>query len=304
MRKLKFTVEDKSARMRLDRFLVRALGKEFSRTFIKKLINGGFVLVNGKNANAHRRVSAGDSTEVSIPPPEPAELIPEKIPFDIVYEDKDIMVIDKPAGLAVHPAGNSRGGTLVNALLYRSKDLSGIGGVLRPGIVHRLDRETSGLMVVAKTDAAHRNLSGQFKNRKVKKTYIALVMGCVQLDNGRIDLPLARKKTDVTRMGVSFTDEKKKRAVTGYKVLKRMKGFTVLEISLETGRTHQIRVHLTHEGYPLLGDRLYGSARKAMARQALHASKLGFYHPGTKKFMEFESRLPHDMQSLIDRGEL
>jgi len=303
MENVTFKVDEKGVGERLDRFLVLAFGGRFSRSFIKKLIDGGNVSVSGKSENAHYNVLSGEDVEVIIPAAKTLELKPENIPLNIVYEDGDLIVIDKVPGISVHPVGSHLTGTLVNALLYHSKGLSGIGGVERPGIVHRLDKGTSGLLVAAKNDAAHRNLSGQFKNRTIKRKYIALVRGVVELDNGRIDLPIARRKKDVVRMGISFTDLKRKNAITNYTVIKRFKDFTMLELSLETGRTHQIRVHLSHLGYPVIGDRLYGSG-KGLGRQALHARTLGFFHPATKKFMQFESKIPLDMQALIERGML
>ncbi|NQU95388.1 MAG: RluA family pseudouridine synthase [Candidatus Omnitrophica bacterium] len=303
MEEHKLRVEMSNAGKRIDKFLVDAFEGKFSRSFIKKLIDAENVLVDGKHPNAHYKVSAEEIIKVTIPEPKALQLKPENIPLDIAYEDKDLLVVNKAAGISVHPAGMNFTGTLVNALLYHCKDLSGIGGVARPGIVHRLDKETSGLLVVAKNDTAHVNLSGQFRNRTVKRKYIALVKGAVQLDNGRIDLPIARRKKDITKMGISFADEKKKNAITNYKVIKRFKDFTVLELSLETGRTHQIRVHAAHMGHPVIGDKLYGSKRGAMTH-ALHAKTLGFFHPVTKKFMEFNSDIPREMQELIKRGQL
>jgi len=303
MEELGFTVDEKRAGKRLDIFLVDALGKRLSRSFIKKLIDGRNISVDGKHRNAHHKVLRGESIQVIIPEPKSLELEAQDIELDIVYEDEDLAVINKPAGITVHPSGANQRGTLVNALLYHCKNLSGIGGVLRPGIVHRLDKETSGLLVVAKNDQAHINLSNQFKKRTTKRKYIALVRGIVQLDNGRIELPIARRKKDITKMGISFTDEKKKTAVTNYNVLKRFKDFTMLSVTLETGRTHQIRVHLSHIGYPVIGDKLYGSP-KGMKRHALHAKTLGFYHPAKSKFMEFDSQIPKDMEELIKRGAL
>jgi len=285
---------------RLDKYLVNVLKSEFSRTFIKKMIDSDHISVNEKGTNAHHKVAAGETIRIIVPDPKPVEVKPEKIPLEIVYEDKDLLVVNKPVGIAVHPAGGSMSKTLVNALLYHCNDLSGIGGVLRPGIVHRLDKDTSGLLVIAKNDVAHINLSGQFRNRTIKRKYIAIVKGIVQLDHGRIELPIARKKKDITKMGVSFTDEKKKEAITNYAVLKRFKNNTMLEVFLETGRTHQIRVHLSHMGHPIIGDGMYGSS-KLMSRPALHAKTLGFFHPGTKKFMEFKSEIPDDMKGLLDR---
>jgi len=300
---LEFVVDEKHANMRLDKFLVGRAEGRFSRSFIKKLIDDKNVLVCGECRNAHFSVSDGEKIVLSIPDPIKMELVPEDIKLDILYEDKDLLVINKLPDISMHPSGPNLTGTLVNALLYHVKDLSGIGGVLRPGIVHRLDKETSGILVVAKNDATHTNLAGQFKNRTTKRKYIALVRGIVQLDNGRIELPIARRKKDITKMGISYTDEKRKNAITNYRVLKRFKDFTMLELILETGRTHQIRVHLADLGYPIVGDKMYGS-RKGMERQALHAMTLGFYHPSTKKFMEFTSAIPRDMQDLIARGQL
>jgi len=303
MKYIKLTVNDKQEGKRLDKFLVEALDNKFSRSFIKKLIDEKNILVGETHRNAHYAVSQGETVNITIPDPKSLTLNAENIPLDIVYEDKDLLVVNKSPGISVHPAGPNLTGTLVNALLYHCKDLSGIGGVLRPGIVHRLDKDTSGILVVAKNDPTHINLSGQFKNRTTKRKYIALVRGIVQLDNGRIELPIARRKKDITKMGISFVDLKKKNAITNYKVLERFKGFTMLELSLETGRTHQIRVHLSHIGHPVLGDRMYGSS-KGMERHALHAKMLGFFHPSTKKFMEFSSNIPDDMQGLINKGKL
>ncbi len=303
METIKLIVKDKHAGKRLDRFLVEAFGGRFSRTFLRKLIDSKNVRVNGDGENAHYRVLAGENVDVSIPEPKALKIQAENIPLEIVYEDTDILVVNKPAGMATHPAPGRFTGTLVNALIARCGDLSGIGGVLRPGIVHRLDKETSGLLVVAKNDRAHINISNQFKNRKTRRRYIALAKGYVQLDNGRIEAPIARKKKDVTKMGISFAGEKRKNAITNYRVLERMDGFTVLELFLGTGRTHQIRVHLAHIGHPVIGDKLYGSP-KGLNRQALHAKTLGFFHPATKKFMEFDSELPEDMAGLIAKGKL
>lgn len=303
MEELSFSVANGEAGERLDRFLVKALEKRFSRTFIKKLIDGENVHVDGKEASAHHKVAAGENIKVRIPAPKALELKPENIPLDIVYEDRDLLVLNKKPAISVHPTAGNLTGTLVNGLLYHCKDLSGIGGVLRPGIVHRLDKDTSGLLVVAKNDTAHVNLSGQFKNRTIKRKYIALVRGIVQLDNGRIELPIARRKKDITKMGISFVDRKKKNAITNYRVIERFKDFTRLEVTLETGRTHQIRVHLSHIGHPVVGDKLYGS-QKGLPRQALHARTLGFFHPQTRKYMEFDSDLPSDMQGLINRGRI
>ncbi|MFH1380819.1 MAG: RluA family pseudouridine synthase [Candidatus Omnitrophota bacterium] len=300
---LKFIVEESHNGKRLDKFLTDVSAGRFSRSFIKKLIDNKNVTISGECENAHFKVSTGEEITAIIPEPKKTTILPEDIKIDVLYEDKDLLVVNKASGISVHPSGLNLTGTLVNALLYHCKDLSGIGGVLRPGIVHRLDKDTTGVLVVAKNDVTHVNLAGQFKNRTTKRKYIALAKGIVQLDNGRIDLPIARRKKDITKMGISYADEKRKNAITNYKVLKRFKDFTMLEVTLETGRTHQIRVHLADLGYPIVGDKMYGSG-KGMDRQALHAMSLGFFHPATKKFMEFTSALPRDMQDLIERGEL
>ena len=215
----------------------------------------------------------------------------------VLYEDGDVVVINKPAGLVVHPAPGNYSGTLVNALLHHSKDLASSGGDMRPGIVHRLDKGTSGLLVVAKNAAAHRELSEQFKARSVTRKYVALVKGALQLDNGIIELPIGRSKRDRKKMGVVFTDSRT--AVTRYRVLERFGGFTLVELKLGTGRTHQIRVHMAYMGHPIVGDDKYG-AKDTIGRPALHAKTLGFIHPRTRKYMEFDSRVPGDIQEMID----
>lgn len=301
MKKYDIIVDKKSDGKRLDIFLADRFKKKHSRSFIKKLIDENKILVNNKKVKAHHPVNGMDNISIEIPEAQPITVKPEKIDLDIVYEDGDLVVVNKPAGLVVHPAPGNYSGTLVNALLYHCKDLSGIGGSLRPGIVHRLDKDTSGLIVVAKSDLAHRSLSKQFKTRRIKRIYIALVKGIVQLDNGIIELPIGRHALDRKKMDVKFTDSRE--AVTQYKVLKRFKDFTMLELKLRTGRTHQIRVHMAHIGHPLAGDTAYGSA-KGLARQALHAKTLGFTHPRTKEVMEFDSNIPLDIQEVIERGRL
>ncbi len=301
MQKYSFPVDRKNAGKRLDIFLVDSFKKKHSRSFVKKLIDKGLVVVNGNKAKAHHLVNFREEVTIEIPHPEPLCLKPEKMELDILYEDSDLIVLHKPPGLVVHPAPGNYSGTLVSGLLYHCEDLSGIGGSLRPGIVHRLDKDTSGVIVVAKSDAAHKSLSEQFKKRTIKRIYIALVKGVVQLDNGIIELPIGRHPLDRKKMGIKFV--KSKEANTQYKVLKRFKDFTMVELKLGTGRTHQIRVHMSHIGHPLMGDKTYGSA-KGLARQALHAKVLGFVHPKTKEYMEFDSKIPLDMREVIDRGRL
>lgn len=301
MEKHEFVVDISDAGERLDVFLVENFKHKFSRSFIKKLVDKGNIEVNNKRPKAHYMVQAEDRLLVEIPQPEQLNVEPQNIPIDIVFEDRDIVVVNKQAGLVVHPSPGNYKGTLVNALLFHCRDLSGIGGTLRPGIVHRLDKDTSGLMVVAKSDLAHRSLASQFQSKKATRIYIALVRGIVQLDNGVIEQPIGRHPMDRKRMGI--TSLKGKNARTLYKVLERFKDFTKIELRLETGRTHQIRVHMAHLGHPTLGDRTYGYS-KGLNRQALHAQKLYFFHPRTKKGMEFESQLPQDMLAVIKRGRI
>ncbi len=282
---------------RLDQYLAGNLSGELSRSYIQKLIKDGQIRVNGKTTKSNHKLKEAEKITVDIPPPSRPDTKPENIPLTIVYEDEQLMVVDKPAGMVVHPAAGNFSGTLVNALLYHSSHLSGIGGELKPGIVHRLDRGTSGLMVVAKTDKAHHSLAEQFKSHKVKKKYLAVVKGKVELDRGIIDEPIGRnlrqrKKMEVVQAGG-------KSAVTNYEVVKRFKAFTLVEISPATGRTHQIRVHMSYLGYPIIGDTEYGQHSTVINRQALHASLLGFYHPITNKYLEFSSALPEDIKSLI-----
>jgi len=292
--KIKVTQEDKG--QRLDKFLVKKFPNRFSRSFIQKLVSGDNILLNGKPVKSHHKVNPGEKIEIDIPEATQSSVKVEEIPLDIVYEDEYLLVVNKPQGMVVHPAPGNYTGTLVNALLAHCKNLSGIGGVLKPGIVHRIDKGTSGLLVVAKTDEVHRNLAKQFKDKTITRVYIALVKGIVQLDNGIIELPIGRSIRDRKKMAVKFIGSKT--AITYYKVLHRFKNFTLLEMRLKTGRTHQIRVHLSYIGHPLLGDEKYGT-KGILDRPALHASRLGFVHPITKKYMEFTSELPPDLNELI-----
>lgn len=292
--KFKITEEDKGKR--LDKFLVGKLSTKFSRSFIQKLIHKSDILLNGSPAKNHHKINAGDSIEVVVPEPVESVIKKEDIPLDIIYEDESVLVVNKSGDMVVHPAPGNYSGTLVNALLYRCKNLSGIGGVLKPGIVHRIDKGTSGLLVVAKTDRAHRELAKQFKAKTVRRVYVALAEGVVQLDNGIIELPIGRSRRDRKKMAVDF--EESKDALTRYKVLKRFKNSTLLELVLGTGRTHQIRVHMSYMGHPLLGDNKYG-ARHGLPRPMLHAKTIGFIHPVTKKYMEFTREPPAGMKALI-----
>jgi len=288
---------------RLDKFLADHFEKDFSRVFLQKLLKKGKVLLNGEIPKRHQKVNADDAVEIIIPQPEESVILAQKIPLNIVYEDKHLLVVNKPQGMVTHPAPGNYTGTLVNALLGHCKDLSGINGVLKPGIVHRLDKGTSGLLLIAKTDDAHKKLAKQFKDKTTKRVYLALVDGKVELDNGTVELPIGRSTRDRKKMAVKFDDESSREAITHYKVIKRFGGFTLLECRLGTGRTHQIRVHLSYIGHPILGDEKYGT-KGNFKMPMLHAATIGFIHPATKKFMEFSSKPPKEMADVIRRGKL
>ncbi|MDD4202013.1 MAG: RluA family pseudouridine synthase [Candidatus Omnitrophica bacterium] len=298
--KYELDVDIEHVGQRLDFFITDALNGHFSRTYVKKIIESGDVTVNDVFQKPRYIVSFGDHVKAQVPDLVPMAADPENIPLDIVFEDDQIIVVNKPVGLVVHPAPGHYSGTLVNALLYHCNELSTTGGVLRPGIVHRLDRDTSGLIVAVKTDSAHRCLAEQFKNKTAGRKYIALVKGVVQFDNGIINEPIGRHHVERKKMAVSVEG---KEAITHYKVIKRFEDFTELEVSLETGRTHQIRVHLAYIGYPILGDKVYGSS-KGLNRPALHAKMLRVVHPVTKVPMDFEVPLAKDMKDLINKGIL
>lgn len=284
---------------RLDLFL--AENTDFSRSHVKKLIDDGFVTVNGKQLKSGASVKAGDTVSVSAPEPVKLDLTPQDIPIDIIYQDDDIAVINKQQGLTVHSGGGTNGGTLVNALLYRLDKLSGINGVIRPGIVHRIDKDTSGLLVVAKNDAAHVNLAKQIQTKSAKRIYVALLEGVVKPDNGLIDTFI--KRSDKDRKLMCASDRDGRRAVTEYKVLKRYEGFTLCEFSLKTGRTHQIRVHAKYIGHPVVGDKAYGYKKQKfdLQGQLLHAYKLVLTHPTTGKVMEFTAPIPDYFENVLKK---
>ena len=283
---------------RLDSFI--AENTDLTRSAAQRLIESGFVKVNGTEKKAKYALRAGDRITVELPPPEPVELTAEDIPLDIVYEDADIAVVNKPAGMVVHPAPGNPSGTLVNALMFRLKDLSGIGGELRPGIVHRIDKDTSGLLVVAKNDFAHNFLASQLKTHLVERTYYALAEGNFREDAGTVSAPIARHRTDRKRMAVA---EGGREAVTHWKVLERFGNVTFLEVELETGRTHQIRVHMAHISHPLVGDPVYGKAKNELGftGQALHAGRLRLTHPRTGERMEFTAPLPEYYEKALEK---
>ena len=285
---------------RLDVFIA-ALFPELSRTAVQKLINDGQVRLNGAPAErGSRKIQAGDQVELEVPAPVEFTLVQEEIPLEIYYEDHDLVVVNKPRGMVVHPAGGHERGTLVNALLAHCQDLSGINGVMRPGIVHRLDKDTSGLLMVAKNDAAHHSLAGQLQNRQVKRRYLALVHGVIRENSGRVEAPIGRDPRDRQKMAV--THQNAKEALTYYQVLERYAGYTWLELRLATGRTHQIRVHLAYIGRPVAGDPRYGPNKPAfgLAGQFLHAHNLGFNHPTTGAYLEFTAPLPPELQTILD----
>lgn len=294
-----YTFNIQETGMRLDMYLVERFSSEgvsFSRSGIQKLIRDGNVLLNGASAKPHHKIKSGEEVRVVIPPEEPSELKPQDMPLEIVYEDEDVLVINKPRGLVVHPAAGNPDGTLVNALLFHCKNLSGVNPE-RPGIVHRLDKDTAGLLVVAKNNAAHLHLARQFSTHSVKRIYAALVLGRVEFDENIVDLPIGRSAFNRQMMAVDFKEEAKD-AVTRYRVIKRYKDFTYLELTPQTGRTHQLRVHMASLGHPILGDPTYGRKHKA-TKLALYARYIGFVHPKTEKFMEFEHALPDDMQKIL-----
>jgi 23S rRNA pseudouridine1911/1915/1917 synthase len=301
-----FTVDEEQDGIRLDNFLTASLPDQ-SRSHVQRLIKDGRVTGPASALRSSTAVHAGQVYEVDIPAPTAATPEPEAIPLRIVYEDEHLVVLDKPAGMVVHPAAGHSGGTLVNALLHHVKDLSGIGGELRPGIVHRLDRGTSGLMVVAKNDAAHQELSRQFSDREVEKEYVALVWGVVQ-SGRRIDAPIGRDPGD--RQKMSTRARRARNAVTRVTAARHFKGVSLLKVAIATGRTHQIRVHLSAIGHPIVGDGTYGGVHRRTAanlrsvqrleRPFLHSARLAFTHPADGRRVEFDSPLPLDLQAVLD----
>lgn len=297
MEDIKITVVEEVGQ-RIDKILVKAL-TDFSRTQIQMLIQDGHVLVNGKAIKASYKVEVNDEVMVHIPEPESTDILAEDIPLDIVYEDQDVIVVNKPTGMIVHPSAGIYKGTLVNALLYHCHDLSGLNGVMRPGIVHRIDKETSGLLMVAKNDMAHASLSEQLQEHTVTRRYLALVHGLIPHEFGRIEAPIGRDPKD--RQKMTCTDKNAKDAITNFKVLERFKDMTLVECRLETGRTHQIRVHMQYIGHPVYGDPQYGLKRDDTTYgQYLHAKILGFVHPRTGEDMYFESELPDFFKAKLD----
>ena len=302
----KIQVKAINEKIRLDAYISKEI-EDLSRSMIQKLLEDNKINVNGKIEKPSYKVQEGDIIEVSIEEPKEVKIEAQDIPLDIIYEDNDILVVNKQKGLVVHPANGNPDGTLVNAIMAHCKDsLSGIGGELRPGIVHRLDKDTSGLLIIAKNDKAHIQVSEQIKNREVKKTYIALVRGTIAEDEATINMPIGRSMKDRKKMAVTKNG---KEAVTHFKVLNRYttnKGsYTLLEIKIDTGRTHQIRVHMAEIGHPVIGDRVYSNGKNefGVEGQCLHAKRLEFIHPITRKEMKLEAPLPKYFQNIIAQLE-
>lgn len=302
---LEFTVQADEAGNRIDKVIVESMEESVSRSRLQDWIRAGRVRVNGRTVKPNYKVSEGDEIVVEPPEPEVTELIPEPIPLDIAYEDQDVIVVNKPRGMVVHPAAGHARGTLVNALMHHCQDLSGINGEIRPGIVHRIDKDTSGLIMAAKNDQAHVSLSAQLKEHSVTRRYFAVVHGVLEHDQGTVEAPIGRDPKN--RKLFTVTDRGGKHAVTHFAVAERFQDYTLLELMLETGRTHQIRVHMKFIGHPLVGDPLYGRAKGRTMRlpgQALHAAVLGFTHPRTGKRLTFEAPIPDEMQELIQELRL
>lgn len=299
MEKLFFTIEKGGER--IDKYLSEQL-EEMTRSHIQKLIKENMVRVNGMAVKSNFKLSASDQIEVEIPELKEPDILPENIPLDILYEDQDILVVNKPKGMVVHPAPGHYTGTLVNAIMYHCKDnLSGINGVMRPGIVHRIDMDTTGSLLICKNDRAHQVLAEQLKEHSITRKYHAIVHGRLKEDEGTIDKPIGRHPIDRKKMSVHCTNGRE--AITHYRVLKRFQQFTYIECQLETGRTHQIRVHMSSIGHPILGDQVYGPAKcpYKLQGQTLHAKVLGITHPTTGEYMEFDAPLPDYFQGLLEK---
>ena len=301
MEQLEFLVLKDDENKRIDSFLNNNL-EDVSRNRIQKLIEEKQVLVNNKSINKNYKLKENDKIIINIEEPKEIDILPENIPLNIVYEDEDVILINKPQDMVVHPANGHYSHTLVNALMYHCKDnLSGINGVMRPGIVHRIDKDTSGILIVAKNDKAHQKLASQLEEHSMTRVYYAIVYNNLKNDKGTIDAPIGRHPIDRKKMAV--IDKNSKRAVTHYEVLQRFNKYTLIKLKLETGRTHQIRVHMSYIGNPLLGDIVYGKEKQPfkLVGQVLHAKVLGFVHPTTNKYMEFETELPQYFKDILKK---
>ena len=300
MDEIKLIADDKD--IRIDAYISGKV-ESLTRSAVQKLINDNHVTVNNKTINKNYKIKLNDEIIIIMPEPQILDVKAEDIDLDIVYEDSDVAVINKPQGMVVHPAAGHYTGTLVNALMNNVEDLSSINGVLRPGIVHRLDKNTSGLLLIAKNDMAHNFLSDCLKKHSINRIYYALVEGVVKKDNGVIDAPLGRSEKDRKKRCV--TNKNSKEAVTNYEVVKRYKRYTLIKLKLETGRTHQIRVHMKYIGHPVVGDDVYGKEDKkfGLKGQLLHSKSIGFVHPTTKEYLEFDSELPDYFKSVLEKLE-
>lgn len=294
-----YEVDTAGAGRRLDQYLSEC-EPELTRSYLQKLIRDGSVLLEGRPAKAGVKLSQGMKIELTLPEAKELEILPEDLPLDILYEDRDVILVNKPKGMVVHPSAGHHTGTLVNALLFHCQgELSGINGILRPGIVHRIDRDTTGVLIACKNDRAHNALAGQLKEHTITRRYRALVCGNLKEDEGTVDAPIGRHPVERKKMAVVRSGGKQ--AVTHYRVLERFGAYTYIECRLETGRTHQIRVHMASIGHPLLGDEVYGRGKNPfhLEGQTLHAMVLGFVHPSTGEYMEFEAPLPEYFEELL-----
>ena len=301
MDKIELLVMPEEAGIRIDRFLSNKL-EEMSRSYLQKLLKDNLIYVNGGHIKSNYKVQPTDQIIIEIPEAETLDILPEDIPLDILYEDEDVLVVNKPKGMVVHPSAGHTSGTLVNAVLYHCQgNLSGINGVMRPGIVHRIDKDTTGALLICKNDNAHKDLAEQLKEHSIKRRYRAIVLGNIKEQEGTVEGPIGRHPIDRKKMAINHKNGKD--AVTHYRVLERFGNFTDIECRLETGRTHQIRVHMTSIGHPLLGDEVYGSGKNPfhLQGQTLHAMVLGFVHPRTGEYMEFTAPLPEYFVKLLEK---
>lgn len=301
MDKIIFQVEKENAGIRIDKYLSDNM-KDISRSYLQKLLKEKSITVNEKEIKTNYKIQEGDMVSVSVPEPEEPDILPEEIPLDILYEDDSLMVVNKPKNMVVHPSAGHLSGTLVNAVLFHCKgNLSGINGIMRPGIVHRIDKDTTGALLICKTDTCHRILAEQLKVHSITRKYRAVVQGNLKDDEGTIEGPIGRHATDRKKMAINYKNGKE--AITHYRVLERFGNATYIECQLETGRTHQIRVHMASIGHPLLGDTTYGSSKNPyhLQGQTLHAMVLGFLHPVTNTYMEFTAPLPEYFLKLLEK---